>query len=102
MKLATWRMSAWAALAFTLALGPPCLAAEPLEGVVNINRASSEELTRLPGVGAVRASAIVALREKRGGFVAIEELADVDGIGESLLGQLRPYVRLEGESARVR
>ena len=91
-----------AVLAFMWALAPPCLASEPFEGVVNINRASPEELTRLPGVGAVRAGAIVALRERRGGFVAIEELADVDGIGEALLGRLRPYVRLEGASAGVR
>ena len=85
-------------LGLILALGQPALGAEPLEGVVNINAASEEELTRLPGVGTARAGAIVALRDDRGGFVAIEELADVDGIGQALLARLRPYVRLEGET----
>ena len=90
------------ALGLVLALGSLALASEPLEGVVNINLASAEELTRLPGVGVARAGAIVALRKRRGGFRAIEELADVDGIGEALLSRIRPYVRLEGEPAVLR
>ena len=89
-------------LVLVLALGQPALASEPLEGVVNINVASVEELTQLPGVGAVRARAIVALREDRGGFVAVEELADVDGIGAAMLAKLRPYVRLDGRTTAVR
>lgn len=94
--------SAFCALALVLATGSSSLASEPPERVVDINRASAQELTSLPGVGAVRAGAIVALREHRGGFVAIDELADVEGIGAALLGQLRPYVRLDGGPARVR
>jgi competence protein ComEA len=89
-------------LGLFLALGPPAMGAEPTGGVVNINAASEEELTRLPGVGVARAGAIVALREDRGGFVAIEELTDVDGIGPALLARIRPFVRLEGETATGR
>ena len=90
------------ALVLVLALGQLALGAEPVGGVVNINAASEEELTRLPGVGAARAGAIVALREDRGGFVAIDELTDVDGIGQALLARIRPFVRLEGEAVTGR
>ncbi len=72
-------------------------------GVVNINTASVEELELLPGIGETRARAVVALRERRGGFRSIDELKQVKGIGDAGLERIRPFVRLEGEtSARQR
>ena len=65
-------------------------------GVVNVNTASQEELQLLPGVGPVRARAILAERKKRGGFKRIEELAQVKGLGDSMLSRLRPHVVLSG------
>jgi competence protein ComEA len=92
------------ALAATLllALALPALAAEPLRGVVNINVASIEELTVLPGIGESRAKAIIALRDERGGFESVDELVEVKGIGESMLAKLRPYVSLEGKTTATR
>ena len=92
------------ALAATLllALALPALAAEPLRGVVNINVASIEELTVLPGIGESRARAIIALRDERGGFESVDELVEVKGIGESMLAKLRPYVSLEGKTTATR
>lgn len=69
-----------------------------LDGVVNINTASSEELQQLPGVGKVRADAIVARRTERGGFKAVEDLKDVKGIGDSMLEKMRPHVSLTGKT----
>jgi competence protein ComEA len=62
--------------------------------VVNVNRASAEELERLPGVGPVLAERILELRRQRGRFSSVEELLEVRGIGPKKLEDMRPYVRL--------
>lgn len=67
-------------------------------GVVNINTANSEELQLLPGVGPVRAQAILAQRKDQGGYTRIEDLARVRGIGDSMLEKLRPHVILVGRT----
>ena len=69
-----------------------------LEGVVNINTASAEQLQMLPGVGEVRARAILSERKDRGGFKSVEDLRAVKGVGDSLLEQMRPYVTLKGKT----
>lgn len=71
-------------------------AAPALQGEINVNTASQEQLVLLPGVGESRARAIVALREQRGGFKKVDELSDVKGIGDAALAKLRPYVKLDG------
>ncbi len=82
-------------LALPLALAT---ASAALSGVVNVNTASAEELSLLPGVGPARARSIVELREKRGGFKRVEDLLEVKGIGEAGLAKLRPFVALEGKT----
>lgn len=63
-----------------------------LEGeVIDINTASAEDLQRLPGIGEKRAQAIVAYREEHGLFQSVDELDNVDGIGEGILSGLRDY-----------
>jgi comEA protein len=69
-----------------------------LDGVVNINTASSQELQLLPGVGKVRAEAIVARRQERGGFKSVDDLKEVKGIGDSMLERMRPHVSLTGKT----
>jgi competence protein ComEA len=60
--------------------------------LVNLNTASQTELEALPEVGPVTAQAILAWRDEHGGFTAVDELLEVDGIGDATLGQLAPYV----------
>jgi competence protein ComEA len=89
------------ALTAAAALGLAAQAADTassLVGVVNVNTATSEELELLPGVGAARAQALIALRKQRGGFKSVDELMDVKGIGEAGLARMRPYVRLDGKT----
>ena len=62
-------------------------------GLVDINRATPEELDALPGIGPAKARAIVAYREAHGTFRNVEELLNVSGIGEATLAKLRPFVR---------
>mgnify|MGYP003374195972 CR=1 FL=1 len=60
--------------------------------LVNLNTASQTDLEALPEVGPVTAQAILAWRDEHGGFTAVDELLEVDGIGDATLGQLAPYV----------
>ena len=76
----------------------PAFAAAKLSGVVNVNTASAEQLTLLPGIGEARAREIVAVRQQRGGFKRVEDLLAIKGIGEASLAKLRPFVSLQGES----
>lgn len=63
-------------------------------GPVSINQATQADLEGLPGVGPAIASAILAERDKRGGFQSIEELLEVRGIGEQRLADLTPLISL--------
>ncbi|MBW3534000.1 MAG: ComEA family DNA-binding protein [Gemmatimonadetes bacterium] len=65
--------------------GPP-----PLD----LNRATTEELEALPGVGPALAERILALRARRGRFGRVEDLLEVRGIGPATLDRLRARVRV--------
>jgi competence protein ComEA len=67
---------------------------------IDVNRAGAELLEELPGIGPAKARAIVELREERGAFRRVEELADVHGIGERTVEKLRELITL-GEDPRV-
>ena len=49
---------------------------------INLNTTSKAELETLPGMGPVRAQAIIEYRTEHGGFKNIEEIKNVKGIGE--------------------
>jgi comEA protein len=77
-------------------------AAEPsaVDGsrVVNVNKATSEQLTLLPRVGPAIAERILEYRKANGDFKRPEDLMMIQGIGEKLFEQLKPYVRISGET----
>lgn len=59
---------------------------------VNINTATVEQLSELPGVGEKLAARIVEHRQKQGPFKSTQELMNVKGIGEKNLQKLQPYL----------
>ena len=61
-------------------------------GLVNLNTASSDLLETLPGIGPVRAQAIVDDREQNGLFQSVEEVTRVPGIGSAIYNSIRPLV----------
>jgi len=63
-----------------------------LAGVVNINTASQQELESLPGIGAVKAKAIIEYRTQNGYFLSIDDLVKVSGIGQSILSQVKDFI----------
>lgn len=62
--------------------------------LVNLNTADQATLETLPGVGPVTAGSILAWRTDNGGFTAVDELLEVDGIGEATLEDIAPLVTL--------
>lgn len=63
-------------------------------GPVDLNTATLAELDTLPGVGPVLAQRILDWRTEHGQFASVDQLADVPGIGESRMAQLRDLVRV--------
>lgn len=83
-------------LAATLLVSPLVSALEP----VDINTATAAEIAaNLNGIGPAKAQAIVAYREAHGPFVAIDQLADVKGIGPATLDKNRELIRLAPDAA---
>ena len=62
---------------------------------VSVNRASREELEKLPGIGPALAARIVEHRGRFGPFRRAEHLMLVRGISERRFRQLRPYIDAE-------
>jgi competence protein ComEA len=60
--------------------------------LVNINDASAQELSKLPGLGAKKAKAIIEYRELNGQFTSVDELVNVKGIGPKMLAKLQGLI----------
>ena len=66
--------------------------------IVNINTASASELDALPGIGPKVAARIVEYRQKNGPFKKIEELMNVQGIGEKNFLKLKAQISVSGKA----
>ena len=62
---------------------------------VNINTATAQELTALPGIGPAKAEAIIKHREANGPFKTVDELNDVKGIGIKILENIKNEVTVD-------
>ena len=62
---------------------------------ININTASLQQLSLLPGIGDVLGQKIIDYREKYGDFRAIEELMNISGITEKKFAEFRNYITVK-------
>ena len=80
----------------TLVMATQAMAAKAApQSAVNINTASVEELSTVPGIGQGKAKAIVEYRAGQK-FTSTEDLMNVKGIGGKLYAKLAPYVTISG------
>jgi competence protein ComEA len=63
-------------------------------GLVNINRASAQELEQLPGIGPVKAQSIIEYRDKNGYFTKIDDIINVSGIGEKTFERIKDSITI--------
>jgi competence protein ComEA len=63
-------------------------------GKVDLNAATVEQLDTLPGVGPVTAQRIIEWRTRNGRFTRVEQLREIEGIGERRFAQLREMVTM--------
>src|SRR5499425_1967158 len=68
---------------------------------VNINTATNEELDALPGIGPVKAQAIIDYRTKNGPFKTPEDIMKVSGIKEGEFSKLKGLISISGASTPV-
>jgi competence protein ComEA len=69
-----------------------CFSSEP----ININSATVQEIeSSLPGIGVVKAQAIVAYRKVHGPFTDVEQLLSVKGIGPRTLERIAALVQID-------
>jgi competence protein ComEA len=64
------------------------------EKKININKATIEELCKVPSIGKVMAERIVAYRNKYGSFQSLEDLKNVSGIGDATFEKIQTYLSL--------
>ena len=64
-------------------------------GRININTATQEELTTLPGIGEVLAGRIIQYRETNGPFQDVSHIRDVTGIGDGIYAKIVDLIYAE-------
>ena len=86
----------WADAGMTKDLGKVAgQAVSAAQQLLDINTATVEQLTQLPGIGEKIAERIVKYREEHGLFSKIEDLLSVKGIGEKKLEKIKPLIEIK-------
>jgi competence protein ComEA len=89
------------AMAALLVAGPALAAGKATPAAkVNLNTASVEQLTTLPGVGPKLAARIVEYRQKSGAFRSPQELLNVKGVGEKNFAKIEAWLTV-GEAPKA-
>ncbi|MCK5879334.1 MAG: helix-hairpin-helix domain-containing protein [Holophagae bacterium] len=63
--------------------------------LININRASVDQLSTLKGIGEKKAQAIIAFRTKNGNFKKVEDVMLVKGIGQKMFDKMRKFITVK-------
>lgn len=64
------------------------------DGLISLNQADLTQLMTLPGIGEVKAQAILDYRTQNGGFSSIEEIRQVSGIGDAIFSQIKNKIKI--------
>lgn len=69
--------------------------------LLNVNKATQEELEALPGIGPTIAQRIIEWRETKGPFQSVDDLLQVSGIGPARLAAIRDLITVSDEPVRT-
>lgn len=69
---------------------------KPRDHRLDINECSELQLMELPGIGEVLAQRIIDYREVNGPYSAVEDLMNVEGIGQKKLEAIEAYIKVGG------
>ncbi len=69
-----------------------------LVGKLNLNTATVDQLSMLPGVGPSKAERVIEWRGKNGGFKRVADLRKVKGFGYKTLKKLEAYLDIKGDN----
>ncbi len=83
------------AFVFSLIAGSIAFAGDQDTGKVDINKATVNELAKLPGIGKKKAEAIVAYRNEKGKFNSVDDLKKIDGIGTKTFEKIKEHLTAE-------
>ncbi|WP_112181416.1 MULTISPECIES: helix-hairpin-helix domain-containing protein [Paraliobacillus] len=61
---------------------------------IPLNTATKEEIETLPGIGGVKADAILQYREENGPFTSIQDLEGITGIGTKTIENLAEFIQI--------
>lgn len=90
------KLFAATSLLFSLFISPVVLA-----DMVNINTADAATLESLDGIGKKKAEAIIAYRTEHGDFKTLEDLKEVNGIGDKMFDKIKNNITLGDDAAAV-
>ena len=68
------------------------------QNLLNVNTATVEELSAVPGLNEFIAQKIVEYREDMGDFQTLDELAEIEGLNSDMVGKLKEYIGLDAIS----
>ena len=83
------------AFVFSLIAGSIAFAGDQDTGKVDINKATVNELAKLPGIGKKKAEAIVAYRNEKGKFNSVDDLKKIEGIGTKTFEKIKEHLTAE-------
>lgn len=64
------------------------------DGLIHLNKATANDLDKLPGIGPTLSERIIDWRNANGGFKSIDDLRRIGGIGDKLFAGIKPLVAL--------
>ncbi|MDA3792839.1 MAG: helix-hairpin-helix domain-containing protein [Elusimicrobia bacterium] len=65
-------------------------------GTVNINIATAEQISKIPGIGGVTAKKIIDYRDKSGNFKSVSDIMNIYGFSRSTYNKIKEYLTVEG------